>query len=96
MTIDDLATMVAKGFEQTATKQDLLNLVTKNDFKKEMQALKDEMQALRNTVNNHLELSDKRYLELKQRSRILAKFLKLVIQKSKIDLDPSELEHFDS
>lgn len=35
-------------------------------------------------------------MELKQRSRILAKFLKLVVQKSKVDLDLSELENFDS
>ncbi|MBI2355650.1 MAG: hypothetical protein HYV13_00395 [Candidatus Doudnabacteria bacterium] len=53
MTIDDLATMVAKGFEQTATKQDLLNFVTKEDLKKEMQTLRDEIQALRNAVNSH-------------------------------------------
>ncbi len=87
---ESLARMVAKGFEDTATKQDVANLNIKIDgVKKE---LKEEMQGLRGSVNNYLQLSDKRYLELKNNQKILAKYIKLVFQKSSIPVDLTELD----
>lgn len=60
MSIDALTVMVAKGFENTATKNDLAEV-------------KHEVASLKSNVNNYLELSEKRYSELKQRDVLLAK-----------------------
>lgn len=100
MTLEALARMVAKGFENTAskeeaaTKQDLSNLEKRIDAKIEKleRNLKQEIQSLRNSVNNYLRLSDKRYLEIRNNERVLAKYLKLIILKSKIQIDTRELE----
>jgi DNA anti-recombination protein RmuC len=77
MTIDDLAVMVAKGFEGVDGRMDKLD---------------HQMQALNSNVNNYLELSEKRYSELKQRDALLAKWLKLVADKSGVPIDVSQLE----
>jgi phage gp16-like protein len=71
MTLEDLAIMVAKGFENTATKADIAKLDKKIDSVKS--ELKSEIQGLRNSVNNYLKLTDKRYLELKNNQKILVK-----------------------
>lgn len=97
MTIEDLARMVAKGFENTsskdntATKQDIADL--ENKIEKLRVELKAEIQGLRNSVNNYLKLTDKRYLELKHDQKVLAKYLKIVIEKSKMKIDLKELEN---
>ncbi len=72
MTLDDLAAMVARGFEditnRMATKEDIaairLEMATKDDMaqvRKEMAEmkleLKTEIEGLRNSVNNYLNLS---------------------------------------
>lgn len=57
-----------------------------------MDKLEHHMGALASSVKNYLELSDKRYLELRQTNRIIFKYLKLVVQKSKVPIDLSELE----
>jgi hypothetical protein len=86
MTIDDLAVMVAKGFENTATKQDIEGLTGRMD------KLEHQMGALNSNVNNYLELSEKRYSELKQRDAVLAKWIKLVADKTGVPIDVSQLE----
>lgn len=86
VTLDDLARMVASGFEDVqgqiselksevteirntmATKADIANMATKDDIAE----LKEEIEGLRNSVNNYLKLSDERYLELKHRQDIIA------------------------
>ena len=105
ITINDLAVMVAKGFEHVGTeiggikkdvsglKQDVSGL--KKDvsgLKQDMADVKHQMQALSSNVNNYLELSEKRYSELKQRDALLAKWLKLVADKTGVPIDVSQLE----
>ena len=77
MTLDDLAVMVAEGFD---------------DVKGQISELKNEVGALKSNVNNYLELSEKRYSELKQRDALLAKWLKLVADKTGVPIDVSSLE----
>ena len=67
-----------------------------DSLEKDVQELKREMAALKSSVNNYLELSDKRYLELRQTNKIIFKYLKLVVDKSKISVDLSELEELVS
>jgi hypothetical protein len=57
-----------------------------------MDKLEHSMGALESSVNNYLELSDKRYLELRQINKIIFKYLKIVSEKAKVPLDLSELE----
>ena len=93
MTIDDLAVMVAKGFENTATKEDVNGLTGRVDgLTDRMGKLEHQMQALNSNVNNYLELSEKRYVELKHNDAILAKWIKLVADKTGVPIDVSQLE----
>ena len=77
MTIDDLAVMVGNGF---------------SDVSERIGAVEHQMSALNSNVNNYLELSEKRYSELKQRDAVLAKWIKLVADKSGVPIDVSQLE----
>ena len=79
ITLDNLATMVAQGFENTPTKQ---------SFEK----LERNVEALKNNVNNYLDLSEKRYSELKQRDALLAGWLKLIAEKANVQIDVSQIE----
>jgi hypothetical protein len=88
ISMDDLAVMVAKGFE--ATKTDIEKLDKKIDSVKA--ELKKDILGLKNSVNNYLKLSDRRYLEQENKLKILAKYLKIVIQRSKIPVDLKQLE----
>ena len=54
--------------------------------------LEHEMRSLNSSVKNYLELSDKRYLELRQTNRMMFKYLKLIAQKAKVAIDLDELE----
>ncbi|MEK7162154.1 MAG: hypothetical protein AAB729_05715 [Patescibacteria group bacterium] len=54
-----------------------------------MGKLEHRMGALDSSVKNYLELSDKRYLELRQTNKIIFKYLKLVVQKVKVPVDLS-------
>ncbi len=97
MTLDDLAVMVAEGFDdvkgQMATKQDLAEVKQDlSEVKQEIINLKHEVGAVKSNVNNYLELSEKRYSELKQRDALLAKWLKLVADKTGVPIDVSSLE----
>ena len=93
MTIDDLAVMVDKGFENTATKEDVSEIkLDIADLKKEMSEVKHEVAAVKSNLNNYLELSEKRYSELKMRDALLAKWLKLVADKTGVPIDVSQLE----
>lgn len=90
-TIDDLAVIVAKGFndvtERMATKQDIAEL------KLDIGEVKHEVAAVKSNVNNYLELSEKRYAELKQRDALLAKWIKLIAEKTNVPVDVSQLEN---
>lgn len=43
-------------------------------------------------VNNHLELSDKRYFELKHRDALIARWVKAVADKTGVPIDFGQLE----
>jgi hypothetical protein len=58
MTIDGLAVIVAKGFEHVE------NMI--GGVETRMGQVEHQMKALNSNVNNYLELSEKRYAELKQ------------------------------
>jgi hypothetical protein len=57
-----------------------------------MDKLDHRMEALNSNVNNYLELSEKWYIELKQRDALLAKWLKLIAEKTGVPIDISLLE----
>ncbi|MDR3642591.1 MAG: hypothetical protein P4L74_03130 [Candidatus Doudnabacteria bacterium] len=100
ITLDNLAVMVAEGFNNTATKQDLEGLTGRMDkldgrmdkLDGRMDKLEHKMEALNSNVNNYLELSEKRYSELKQRDALLAKWIKIVADKTGVPVDVSQLE----
>ena len=79
-----LAQMVAHGFEKIGTRLDTMDI--------KFDAIEHNIKALNSNVNNYLELSEKRYAELKQRDAILAKWLKLVADKTGVPIDISQLE----
>ena len=57
-----------------------------------MEKLENRMSALDSSVKNYLELSDKRYLELRQTNRIMLKYFKIIADKANIPVDLTELE----
>ncbi len=61
-------------------------------IKQDIGELKHQMQALNSNVNNYLELSERRYVELKQRDALLAKWLKIIADKTDTPIDVSQLE----
>jgi hypothetical protein len=91
MTIDELAVMVAGGFNDLGERMGKFE-GRMNKFEGRMDSLDHQMQALNSNVNNYLELSEKRYSELKQRDVLLAKWIKLVAEKTGVPVDVSQLE----
>lgn len=61
-------------------------------LEKRMDKLNHSMAALSGKVTNYLQLSDKRYLELKRRDLIIAQWLKQIADKSGVPIDLAELE----
>ena len=98
MSIDDLAVMVASGFEHVS--KDISGMhasiseihITISKIETRLSALEHSMAALNSNVNNYLELSEKRYSELKQRDALLAQWLKLIAEKTGVPIDVSQLE----
>lgn len=84
ITLDDLAVMVDEGFSDVTSRMGTLE--------SRMSELEHRMDALYSTVNNYLELSEKRYFELKQRDALLAQWLKLIAEKTNFAIDVSQLE----
>ncbi len=59
-----------------------------------LKPLGDDVQALSAKVTTYLELSDKRYLELKNKYRLLGKWVKQIADKTGVNIDITELEKF--
>ncbi|MDP3994189.1 MAG: hypothetical protein Q8P75_04400 [bacterium] len=59
-----------------------------------LKPLQDDIEALSAKVTTHLELSDKRYLQLKNREKLLAKWIKQIADKTGVSIDLAELEKF--
>ena len=83
---EKMVVMVAKGFEQTA--KDIARL------EQRIVILEVKIEALSAKLTNYMELSDKRYLELKHKNLIIAKWLKQVAEKTGVKIDLAELEKF--
>src|SRR3989338_7643560 len=107
ITLDDLAKQVAEGFAKSEKQYEKLVQMTANGFndvtsrmatKIELAnmetRLKTEIEGLRNSVNNYLVLSDKRYLELKHENEVYAKWFKALAEKVNLDLDFTEIKKF--
>ncbi len=60
----------------------------------DVKILQDDVKALSAKVTTYLELSDKRYLELKNREKLLAKWIKQIADKTGVSIDLAELEKF--
>lgn len=92
VTLDDLAIMVAKGFDNLGGVMDNLGgRMDKLDGR--MDKLENEMVALRSSVNNYLKLSDSRYLELKHRQNVIVSWVKQIADKTGVQIDFKELEN---
>src|SRR3989338_2188859 len=59
-----------------------------------LKPIQDKLDAVDSKLTAHLELSDKRYLELKNREKLLAKWIKMIADKTGISIDLAELEKF--
>ena len=59
-----------------------------------LKPISDKLDAVSAKLTAHLELSDKRYLELKNRERLLAKWIKQIADKTGVQIDLAELEKF--
>lgn len=59
-----------------------------------LKPIEDDLKALSAKVTTHLELSDKRYLELKHKNTTIAKWVKQIADKTGIKIDLAELEKF--
>lgn len=98
VTLDDLAIMVAEGFNGVQKQFDGVNgRLDKVEGKLDkvegrMDKLEQGMEALRSSVNNYLELSDKRYLELKARETVIISWVKAIAEKTGVKIDFQELE----
>jgi archaellum component FlaC len=98
ITLDDLAVMVSKGFNGVTDQfQGINSRLDKIEGRLDkveggMNKLETEMQALRSSVNNYLELSDKRYLELKARQNVIANWVKQIGDKTGVKISLEDLE----
>ena len=59
-----------------------------------LRPISDKLDAVDSKLTAYLELSDKRYLELKNREKLLAKWIKLIADKTGVSIDVAELEKF--
>ena len=91
VTMDDLGVMVSEGFENVGERMGKFE-GRMDKLETRMGKLDHQMSALNSNVNNYLELSEKRYTELKQRDALLAQWIKLVAEKTGVPVDVSQLE----
>lgn len=83
---EEMALAVAKGFEAVQTD------ISKLD--REIKSLREDIKALSDKLSRYMELSDKRYLELKYKNSVVAKWVKMIADKTGVDIDLAELEKF--
>lgn len=90
-TLDDLAIMVAEGFQGVNGRLDRLE-GRMDGLEGRMDTLEGEMSGLRSSVNNYLRLPDERYLELKAREKVIISWVKTLAEKTGVKIDFKELE----
>ena len=91
ITLDDLAVMVAKGFDGVNGRLDKVE-GRLDKVEGGMSELKTEMQGLRASVNNYLALSDRRCLELKAREKGIVSWVKQIGDKTGVKISLEDLE----
>lgn len=100
MTNNDLQQPVTKAYLGEYTENILLpaisNLIDEKlkPLGSDIKILKNDVSGLSSKVVMYLELSDKRYLELKNREKLLAKWIKQIADKTGVSIDLAELEKF--
>lgn len=89
--MDNLAAMVARGFENTATKDDIRRLEGRMDkLEKKLVELTETVQLLANKLARYIDLHEERYLDFKHRYKLLAKWAEKVAAKTGIPFEPEE------
>ena len=63
-------------------------------LEKGIEEIKFEIQALSAKLTNYMELSDKRYLELKHNNLVVAKWVQKIADKTGVEIDLTEFEKF--
>ena len=63
-------------------------------LEKGIEEIKFEIQALSAKLTNYMELSDKRYLELKHNNLVVAKWVQKIADKTGVEIDLTEWEKF--
>lgn len=92
---ESLARMVAKGFTDMDEKIDEKFKQVDEKFKKadeKFEKIENEIQALRSSVNNYLQFSDKRYLELKAREKVIVSWVRTIADKTGVQINFEDLE----
>ena len=89
----DLNQPVTKGYLGEFMEQTLLPAIS-SMMDEKIKPVRDDIAVLAMKINSHLELSDKRYLELKGRDTLIAKWLKQIADKTGVNIDLAELEKF--
>lgn len=96
MSNNDLKQPVTKEYLGEFTEKVLLPAIGEmlKPLENDVKTLQDDVKALSAKVTTYLELSDKRYLELKNREKLLAKWIKQIADKTGVSIDLAELEKF--
>lgn len=94
LTLENVKKLLDKGFEGQARLINRAFQEQKDYFDNRLDIIENELKALSAKLTAHLELSDKRYLELKRRDMIVAKWLKQIADKTGVQIDLAELEKF--
>ena len=93
MNNNDLKQPVTKGYLGEFTEEILLPAVS-SLLDEKLKPISDKLDAVSSKLTAHLELSDRRYLELKNREKLLAKWIKQIADKTGVSIDLAELEKF--
>ena len=90
--IEELAVMTANGFQEITERFDKRFL----SIEARLEKIELEIDLMNNRLYHYLELSDKRYLELKRRDLVLTKWVQAIAKKTGVTIDTKELEKFTS
>ena len=87
---EDQAILINRAFQEQKDYFD--EKISKLD--NEIKQLREDIKALSTKLTRYMELSDKRYLELKYRDAVVAKWIKQIADKTGVEIDLGELEKF--
>lgn len=87
-------TVLEEAFEKQAILINRAFQAQQDYFDKRLDAIENELKALSAKLTAHLELSDKRYLELKRRDLVIGRWLKQIADKTGVEIDLAELDKF--